>query len=201
MLELVIVFSLLMTLLALVTMYFVKGRHYVADTEAYSSLQREGSQALRRIKEQLERSTMLHMTPHAQESPATEPSHVYFLSFHSDDSPGVVFGGLNGSQVFWKRWLCFFHVPENEQVFQAEVPLSPPTFDIVTKPAPDVNYASFQGAKQKMVGSRISELSFRKLGQSLLVSLEVRGLSPVPMRLEEDKIINIQLNVQVAVTN
>ncbi len=196
-LELVIVFSLLSTLLALVAMYFVRGQHYTMDTESYSSLQREAILTIRRMREQLTRSTERHIGVDE-----VDQSFVYFLSFRSDNpnDPYIEFGGPE-SQVIWKKWVCFFHDAEQEEALQADIPLATPTFSLLTKPLPDVSLSSFQAAQQKTLGRQIRSLTFHTAENVILISLSAVGESPVPGRTAEDKVLEIHLNSKVTLTN
>lgn len=201
-LELVIVFSLLLTLLVLVALYFVRGQQYIADIEAYSAIHREASATLRQMTTQLAKSTDRQLVAFTQEDPDDDPSHIYFLSFVSNNpaDPYIRFDGPT-NQVVWRKWVSFFHAPEKRQILRADIALSSPEYDLATKPSPNVNYSSFLSAKPKSIGRNITQLEFLVSDEIVTINLTAETLSPVPNRLEKDKIIEIKLYSQVTLTN
>lgn len=201
-LEMVIIFSLLLLLLSLTALYFVKGQRYLADVEAYSTLQRESSLTLRHITTRLARSTPRHMVAKTQEDATEDPSYVYFLSFEPYDpiEPYILFDGPV-HQVVWRKWVCLFHAPEEEQIKVAYIPLISSTHDLSSKPAPDVDYASFLSAKPQSLGRHFTQVAFRQSEQKVSVMLTARAHSPVPQRLEKDKVIELQIHSRVSLVN
>ena len=193
--EALIVLSMITVLLALVTMYFTRGQQYTADTDAYSSLQREANITLSRMKEHLYRSTIEHLE-------VGLPSNVYFLSFRpvEPDEPDIEFGGPRG-EVTWKKWIGFFLEESSGTVFQSEIPLSPATHSLTPRPDPAVDFGSFLSAPRKVIGHRAESLSFEKSGNAVTIRLTVKGASPVPQRTENDKIIRLNSSMRVSLTN
>ncbi len=198
--EIAVVFSLLLTLLALMAMYFVKGQQYVSDIDAYSTLQRETAVALQRVCDQLARTTprYLHAENHVQSS--DPPSYVYCLS-PTPNTPGdplVEFGGPR-HQVIWKKWIGFFHDSAKQEIVFVEIPLTPPTFSLVSQPTPAISYSSLVTApRPRTVGRRIAEFAVERFDKRLSVTMVGRGVSPVPLRTENDRVLEIHVNSQVS---
>lgn len=197
--EIVVVFSLLLVLLALMAMYFVRGQHYVTDIDAYSTLQRETAVTLQQVCDRLASSTTEYLRLHNQEKPSDHPSHLYGLSPYSDKpgDPLIEFGGTR-HQVVWKKWIGFYHVPETQLLYFVEIPLTPPTFNLIAQPKPKVSYPSLLSApRPRQLGRRISEFWLEQFNERIAVTLVGKGVSPVPLRTEKDKILEIRLTGQV----
>ena len=200
----VIVFSLLLLLLSLVAAYFVRGQQYIADTEAYLTAQREADKTLRQISTQLSRATTEHLKSFTQSDPSDDPSYIYFLSFLSDvpDAPYILFDPSTHN-IVWRKWICFYHDPLLGELFRADIPLTPETSDLLNKPLPNVDHTSFLTANPKSIGRQITTFSVSDDSTNKVVTLALRArvLSPVPLRNDSDKLIEIRLRSQVTLPN
>lgn len=199
--ELSVVMFLLSLLLVLLALFFSKGQNFFADTDAYSTLQRETSVALRKICDPLRRSTVAYLGANAKINPGDNPSSLWFLSYAPTslaDAP-VEFGG-GARQIRWKRWIGFYHLPDKSQVVRVDIPLtnSSPMYGTSSTPSPALSYTKLVGAPiTGVVGRHIVEMSVAKAGKIVSVSLVGRSESPVTQRRQEDKVLEIRVFAQV----
>ena len=129
------------------------------------------------------------------------PSYIYALSptANPPSQSTIEFGGPR-HQVIWKKWIGFFHDPKKQEILLVEIPLNSPTFDLSTQPRPAISYSSLVAARRsRPVGRRIVEFGVEKFDENrIMISLVGRGVSPVPLRTEKDKVLEIHLESQVS---
>lgn len=198
-LEASLVFCLLLLLMALVTMYFVRGNRYAIETETYATVQRASNQLLRRITNDLYRAakSYLHIEPDGQA--------FWFLSSEpvQPEQPFLEFEETGG-QIVWKKWVCYYRDPTTDVVSRAEQPLDPATANLLTAPEPAVDLGHFRSSAsvhRKEVAQNIVRFAVSAADGGVLVSLTSHKQAPLTETTATQRTVEVSASQQIRLTN
>jgi hypothetical protein len=198
--EVAVIMTLTLTLLALTAGYFVRGQRYAAETETYSSVQRTASQALRRMTNDIYRANADQMS--------TAGQSIAFLSYAPALQQGTELelqtgAGAGAGSILWKKWQGFFYDDATDTLYRGEVKLVAP----VALPAdalPALEAADFPTAgslvRERLPG-QISKCTFTRLGRRVRIELAAIGQAPISVQKNEQREVEIQVTTEVSVIN
>ncbi|MGE0494785.1 MAG: hypothetical protein AB7S38_36580 [Vulcanimicrobiota bacterium] len=130
-LELVVYASLLLLLLGGVTMVVVGGVRYLQTGSAYQTAQNESLIAMRKLVEDLGRSTAQFRRP---ASPLSDSDHIIFLS------PEPPAGGsdwtYNNDELQYHFWICYYWDMGQRELVRARLPVGGTPITRSTIPVP-----------------------------------------------------------------
>ena len=197
--EAAIVFALMAALMTLVSMYFVRGQRYQADTETYATVQKNSSVVLRKVTSDLYTGTVKEM----QVSPAEDA--VWFLSSRPNgpDQPFLQFDAKTG-KIVWRKWVCYYYDSVGKALVRAEVPLDPPDSELLMPPTPAVSLAFFQtspSVTKQPVGRRVNEFRVGRTTKGVIVSLSTQAEAPLTNTEANDRLVQVQISSEVTLIN
>lgn len=198
-LEAAVVLGLVLTLMVLLTMYFVRGNRYAVETETYATVQRASNQLLRRVTNDLYRATKayLHVEPDGRA--------LWFLCFEpaQSDQPFLEFQETDG-QIVWKKWVCYYRDPDTNVVTRAEQALDPATANLLVEPLPAVDLDHFQSStavsRTEVARDVVSFLVSATEG-GVLVSLTSRKEAPLTETTDSQRTVEVSASHQVRLMN
>lgn len=192
-LEGMIVLSLTGLLMSLVAMYFVRGKQYLAETEAYADVQREAVRTLRRVTDDMNKSANAYAD--------VTTTAFWFLSFAPDD-PSEPFVELDetSAKIVWKKWIGYYYDPGTTTLTRNEIPLDSYDSQLTAEPAPVMDESVLRtttSAKRQALTSRMSAFSISKAARSFNVSLTIQGEAPVTLRTAQDKTVSVTVSATI----
>lgn len=195
--EVGLVMTLTLTLMTLMSLYFVRGQRYAAETEAYSSVQRAANNLLRQMTDDIRRSA---------EEIHVSSGCVIFLSFApiAEEEPGTGLQLEPGTgKILWKKWIGYYHDAAQETLFRAEDPLDDQLTDPST--APEVDPVLFRTAPEisrRALPGKVRAFSASGSGPRLIkLRLTTRGRSPISGASEAQREIEVTVATEAAVLN
>lgn len=200
--EMAVVFSILMVLLALVALYFAKGQHYISDLSSYTSLQRDTSVTLQKMIGQMKHSTSSYFRAAPKEKASDPPSHAYFLSSLpvTDGEPAIRFDPTT-NMVVWKKWIGYYHDPDQKKVYEVAVPLKTTTSSLISEPFPRLSYSVLLKSNPRSMGRGITEMSMVGLPsispRMISINLVAEAYSSAPLQTDQAKLITIKVSQSV----
>ncbi len=199
-LEATIVLSLMVALMVLVTMFFVRGQRYTIATETYAAVQRQATQVLGRMTEEMYRGSRRQLVV------GTDNKDVGFLSFapvegSGPDEPLVEFEPNTGRLV-WKKWVAFAFDSSRQEVRRVEIPLISEVTELATPANPPGDVALFRSSPESRLLSRdVSRFEVYQSAGGVSVSLTVSRLMPVSALSDEQKDVFVNVKMEVNLVN
>lgn len=195
--ELCLVFAMVGVIMTLVSLYFVRARHYASDTETYSTVQRQANLALRRLTDAFYKGS--------KEWDQYYGDSVIFLSSEAltPSEPDLEFDAMTG-EIVWKKWVCFYHDPVSQQIIRAEQPLALPTSNLLTQPEPEVSPEYFRtesALTRRTVARDVKNFQVVGTGTSYEVTVTCEAFSPVPGKSEEEKRVEVTVTTEIFLLN
>lgn len=199
-LEAVIVFSMMVALMILVTMFFTRGQRYATSTETYASVQRQATVLLGRVTDEMFRGTRQQMLVGA------DNDEVAFLSFapnepNTADDPAVEFDATTG-QLVWKKWVVFNYDLPSKQVRRLETPLATQTSDLSGPVSPEGDFAMFRAnSGWRPIGRDVRRFEIHPSVGGVSVSVTVGKEMPVSALTAEQKDVFVNVRMEVNLVN
>lgn len=129
--ELAVYASLLLVLLGGVSMVVVGGTRYLQTGTAYQTAQNESLVAMRKVMEDLGRSTAQFRRP---ASPLTDSDHIIFLS--PDPPGGSTTWTYNNDELQYHFWICYYWDVGRQELVKARLPVGGTPITRSTIPVP-----------------------------------------------------------------
>lgn len=197
--EVAMVMTLTLTLLTLMGMYMVRGQRYAAETETYSSVQSSANTLLRRITNELYRSSSKQVV--------VEPGGLIFLSFGptAAEEPGrdLELDPETG-KIIWKKWVGFYFDENSETVLRGELALEEKILDLDTPVEPAMDLPTFRvlpTVRRHPEPGRVKSFSATLIGNRVRLRLRTHGVAPVVTHTEEQKQVEVSVETEVSLLN
>ncbi len=196
-----IVLSLVLILMTLLGAYLTKGQKFSLETDTYASVHNHASVVLRRISDELFRSSHRYLDN-------TDGRGVTMLSYgqisSSDpEEPFIEFEPING-KILWKKWVCIF-LDGSGRIMRAEERLATPDSELLTKPLPNVDTAYFRSLplnSLRLVSREVKNFEVvRSSERTVTVSITTWARTPVAAARDSDKDVEITVSTEVNLLN
>ena len=197
-LEVSLVMLLTFLLLGLVSMFLLRGKHYAAETEVYSSAQRTANAILRKITDDVYHSTVEHIK--------VTSGSVVFLSFEPSD-PDQPFLDLepNSGKIRWKKWVGFYHNDDEQTVYRGELALHSVLSNLDDTPSPIVEALDFKvspDVSRQPLPGKVSEFSVARIDDRIRVQLTTREEASIVTNNNPDqRVVTVSVQADVALLN
>lgn len=191
-----IVCTLLLGMMSLVAAFFTRGQRYTVETNNYAWVQREANQILRKVADDLYRSTGQHSQSAA--------SSVAFLSY-GPTAPGQPAMEMKnpGGQILWKKWIGYYLDNDSHTLYRTEVPLDTPTSDLLAAPVPvanDVYLRSEPGLQRRPCGHGVMSFSATRVSvRRFRVSLAAEGAAELSGLNAQQRKIRVDVSTDISV--
>jgi hypothetical protein len=195
--EVAMVMTLTLTLMTLMAAYFVRGQRYAAETETYSSVQRSANTLLRKMTDDIYRSSV--------EQIEVGTNRVIFLSFGptDDNEPELELEPTTG-KIVWKKWVGYYHDVGQETVFRGELPLDSTISDLSTAASPAVDLLTFPtlgGVSRRPLPGKVRSFSVTQIQDRIRLRLTTWGRSPIVANSDALREVVVSVQTEVALLN
>lgn len=197
--EVALVMTLTLTLLSLMGFYMVRARRFAAETETYSSVQSSANTLLRRMTDELYRSSSKQVV--------IEPGGLIFLSFGplSDEEPGPELQlDPETGKIVWKKWVGFYFDESSERIFRGELALDETLLDLDTPAVPAVELSTFRAlpaVKRQPEPGRVISFSATQMGNRVRLRLRTHGEAPIVAETQQQKEVEVSVETEVSLLN
>ncbi len=192
--EVSLAMGLTLGLLTLIGIYFSRGQRYAAETRAYAEAQSSATNLMRRISDELYKGAYSHRKP--------EANGIVFLSYGAvDNETSRVELERTSGRIAWKKWVGFFHNPQQKTVYQGVLPLTTTLFDLAHSPDPEITFNDFvETARVTPLPGKVRNFSIRTLNHRVQIDLTTEALVPVTGSDNEREIV-VKVSGEVAIYN
>lgn len=194
--EIGVVISLTLGLLALVGVYFARGQRYAAESRAYAEAQSAATAILRSMTEELGYC--------AFDPRVVEPGCAFFLSYRPADDDEAVLDLTNSGQILWRKWIGYYLDPTLQQVVRGELALRTPLDDLTTgTPDPEMSPSDFRTSSdvtRRPFPGKVRAFSVATMDQRIRIVLTTESVAPI-VDHDSQKEITITVEGEIAFYN
>jgi type II secretory pathway pseudopilin PulG len=195
--EVSLVMLLTLVLMTLMASYFVRGKHYAAETETYSSAQRSANALLRHMADDIYRSSDQQLD--------VKPGSVVFLSFAPATGGEPLLELQPGTgKILWKKWVGYYHDATSGTIYRGELPLSPPIPEVSTPAQPATDALLFRtepAVRRQPMPGQIRSFSVAQVGRRVRFRLTTWGRAPIVTNTDAQRDVEVSVETEIALLN
>ena len=198
--EVSLVMSLTLTLLALMGFYLVRGQRFAAETETYSSVQSSANTLLRRMTNELYRSSSKQVV--------VEPGvGLIFLSFGAkpgEDPPLDLQLDPETGKILWTKWVGFTFDKASETITRGELALTENLLDLDTPAQPAIDISLFRTlpeVRRQPQPGRVKSFTASKVGNRVHLRLRTHSTAPIATQTDEQRQVEVSVETEVSLLN
>lgn len=192
--------TLTLTLLTLMGAFLARGQRFAAETETYASVQSSANTLLRRMTNELYRSSSKQVV--------VEPGvGLVFLSFGAkpgEEPPVDLQLDSETGKIQWKKWVGFTFDEATETITRGELALSENLLDLDSPAEPAMDLVLFRtlpDVRRQPEPGRVKSFTASKVGNRVHLRLRTHGTVPIATQTDEQRQVEISVETEVSLLN